>query len=561
MQASAAARDPEMARFANRPNCPVGRRRRRAVLSHAGRRVIGGASLLLSLWAQPVGAAAPCDRDCAGVLACEQRAVACLCARDQGRAAVERLKVAVEQYPERRELARLLAATYQAEGNTFWAQRTLNHLIEGDPSDCASRGWLAWIHVQQGDLDLAEEALAGIECPTTGPERTRWSLLRLLIARARQDPDASQQAMAELSAARSLYREDARVLTRLRQELGTGWMAPFHWRAELSAGATSNAGSGLPVAQAGTELGSPLGKLELLGRMTGSARAGIRPVAELGVKGQYLDAFDAHRRSAVRPGRYVEATVRPGLMLGSGAWRATVSYRADAFVLNRGDAYGDAPQVYHEGHRAELELERHGGLMVFAGAGRRLFRHRARSRWETDGGLGWSTGPVEGMHLLMALSWRRYVAQSEAYTQTGATLLAVSRWMLPGNWLLRVGATAGRDRYADTAVAAGGRDLLVRSSLQVWAPVWHGVQVGAVQELARRASNASVSYSYTEFRGFLKLRVALDYNPFGPAVVGPGGRVPLPVAGSNTGAGLGEERIRDLLRQDEAARRGSSCAN
>ena len=531
------------------------------MLSGNKRRIIASLSLLLGLWHRPGDASVSCDEDCAGDLACEQRAVACLRAQDQGRLAIERLKAAVAQYPERTALTRLLAATYQAEGNTFWAQRTLNRLIERDPRDCASRAWLAWLYLQQGDLDLAEDVLAGNACPVSEPEQARWSLLRLMIARARQDPEASHLALAELSAAATLYGEDARVLNRLRRELDPTWLPPFHMRAELSGGATSHASAGLPTTQPGAEVGSPLTRLELFGRISGPARTGRRVVLELGLEGHYLERFDAARREAVRAGRYLEFSLRPGLMFGSGAWRGAVGYSADLFVLNQGDAYAEAPQVYHEGHRAEWELEIPGGLIVFAGAGRRLFRQRARSRWEVDGGLGWSAAPLDGMRLLMVASLRRYLAKADAYSQTGGTLLAVSRWQLPGNWRLRVGATLARDRYQDAAAVPGERDLLARSSVQLWAPVWQGVQLGAVHQFTRRASSASVSYSYSEHRGLLKLRVVLDLDPLGPTVVGPQGRLPLPVAGDAAGAGLGEERIRDLLRQDEAARHSSSCAN
>ena len=531
------------------------------MLSGNKRRIIASLSLLLGLWHRPGDASVSCDEDCAGDLACEQRAVACLRAQDQGRLAIERLKAAVAQYPERTALARLLAATYQAEGNTFWAQRTLNRLIEQDPRDCASRAWLAWLYLQQGDLDLTEEVLVGNACPDSEPGQARWSLFRLMIARAHQDPEASRRALAELSAAAVLYKEDARALTRLRRELDPTWLPPLHVRAELSGGGTSHASAGLPTTQAGTEVGSPLSRLELFGRISGPARAGMHAVVELGLRGHYLDRFNAARRETVRSGRYLELSLRPGFMFGSGVWRGAVGYRADLFVLNQGDAYTDAPQIYHEGHRAEWELETPGGLTLFAGAGRRLFRRRARARWEIDGGLGWSKVPLDGMHMLMAVSLRRYLAEADAYSQTGGTLLAVSHWRLPRDWRLRVGATLGRDGYQDTAAAAGGRDLLAKSSVQLWVPVWQGVQLGAVHEFTRRASNASVSYSYSEHRGLLKLRVILDLDPLGPAVMDPQDHIPLPVAGSAAGAGLDEERIRDLLRQDEAARRSSSCAN
>ena len=134
MRQPAAYGDPHCVRY------PVGRARRRgAMLSGNERRIVAGLGLLLGLLARQRGASPSCGEDCTGDLVCEQLAVSCLRAQGKGRQAIERLKTAVAQYPKRTELSRLLAATYHAEGNTFWAQRTLNRLIEQDPRDCASR--------------------------------------------------------------------------------------------------------------------------------------------------------------------------------------------------------------------------------------------------------------------------------------------------------------------------------------------------------------------------------------------------------------------------------------
>jgi len=225
-------------------------------------------------------------------------------------------------------------------------------------------------------------------------------------------------------------------------------------------------------------------------------------------------------------------------------------------VLNRGDRYEGAPLLFYEGHRVDLELEPGGGVTLFAGAGRRIFRRTSRSRWEVDGGAGGSVAPVEWLHLLLALSLRYHEADGDEYNQYGGTVLAVGRVRLPAGLYVRLGLTTGADRYSI------GRDVLVKPSLGLWGPSFSGVRLGASYEYAWRDSTAEVSFSYTEHRALLKMRWTFDLNPWAPRVVEPEDHVPLPYGVGGEGeAGLDEERIQDLLRQDEAARRGSSCVN
>ncbi|MBW2704420.1 MAG: tetratricopeptide repeat protein, partial [Deltaproteobacteria bacterium] len=431
-----------------------------------------------------------CMQDCKERLACEQQVVECLRAQGQGPQAIAHLKKQLADRPERLDLARLLAATYHAEGNVFWAQRTLQALIEQNPEDCASRSWLAWIHLQQGDLDLAEEVLAPAGCPKTEAEKGRWSLLRVMIGRAQKDEAATARFFLKLSGASVLFSEDAVAMARLRREMDPGWIHPLHLRAEFSMGATSNASAGLPTTQSGTESASPMMRLDLFGRFVWPASSWLKPAMEVGLKGHYLDDFSYGDSEDVRLGNYLDMSFRPGLIIGSGAWRGFVGYRNDVFVMNQGDDYAAAPLVFYEGHRADFELETPGNLTLFAGAGRRIFRQMSRSRWEVDGGLGWSVAIGARLQLLLAMSLRSYEANQDEYSQVGGTVLAVGHWRLPLGARLRVGLTLGLDYYPDSPPGEGGRDLLIKPSLQLWSPAWHGFWLGAVYEYTWRDSTA-----------------------------------------------------------------------
>jgi hypothetical protein len=54
----------------------------------------------------------------------------------------------------------------------------------------------------------------------------------------------------------------------------------------------------------------------------------------------------------------------------------------------------------------------------------------------------------------------------------------------------------------------------------------------------------------------------MNLDPWAPRVVDPPNHIPLDYGiGLDAEPGLEEERIQDLLRQDETARRGSTCMN
>ena len=101
-------------------------------------------------------------------------------------------------------------------------------------------------------------------------------------------------------------------------------------------------------------------------------------------------------------------------------------------------------------------------------------------------------------------------------------------------------------------------DNLARVKAGLWSPAWSGVRVGLDYEFSKRASTAD-AYAYTDHRTFLHVAWVMDTDRFGVRTVGEQGRTPLK---HGTGPGDGpssDVRIRDLMRQDEAVKQGSSC--
>jgi hypothetical protein len=97
----------------------------------------------------------------------------------------------------------------------------------------------------------------------------------------------------------------------------------------------------------------------------------------------------------------------------------------------------------------------------------------------------------------------------------------------------------------------------------LWSPSWAGFRIGIGYEFSWRESTADEStdnYDYQEHRLLFKTRFVFDLNPWAPKVITPKNHIELGYGIATRGeAGLDDERIQDLLRQDEAARRGSSC--
>ncbi len=525
------------------------------------------AVMIAAVWiCRPAPAGAQdCLRECAGELACESQVYECLIANGQTRDAIKRLKTMVRRHPEQGGFARLLARAYMADNNPFWAQRTLQAAIAGNAADCESLAWLAWLHVGQGDLDLARQLIHQPGCKERSADRSRWLLLEAFMEHAEHKPGAADLVL-RVSDEETFYPEDRQMWLFLRQAEDPGWIEPVSLRLETSFGVTSNSKAGSPT-DPGTEGSySALGRLDLFGRFVWPASRGFRPSLEAGLKGHGLVAEEARSLS------YLEMSARPGVILGAGFPRVLVGYKLEYLVLNQ-DL--EIQRRFYEGHRGEMEVE-FGALTAFAGAGRRFFHENGRTRWELDGGLGGSFSFLRRVHLLAALSLRYYEAIGDPYDLVGTTAVAVGRVNLGAGFYARLGATVGLDYYLHSGgergkVAYGSDrerfDVLTKLSAGAWSPPWQGLRFGLFYEFSWRESsvdsdNSTDDYDYKEHRLLAKVRFTFDLNPWAPDTVEPEGHLALDWGiGGRAGTGMDEERIQDLLRQDEAARRGSSCVD
>jgi hypothetical protein len=515
-------------------------------------------TLLLLLVADPASGQQVCSRDCGTDLKCIVELSGCLLNQDKAREAIALLKPLVKERSAEAVLARCLARAYLADKNPFWAQKTLQEAVSRNPKDCQSLSWLAWVYIGQGYVDLAREILKRPECPITEAERTRWLLLRAFVARTKEDHQATSDLVGQVADRDSMYAEDEELWHYLRRHVDPSWIEPIRLRLDLSGGYTSNATAGLPTDPGLQGPKSPVGRLELIGTLVWPSKSTVRPALDLNFRGHGLTAKDASDQS------YLELAARPAVILGRDMPRVVVGYEADLLLVNQ-----DKRSLFYSGHRGEVELEME-KWTAFLGAGYRIFDEDARTRAEFDGGVGGGFLLFDRLQVMLVGLLRYHLASEDPYDLMGATGILVMRTSLGAGFNLRVMGSFGIDYFLNSGGDAGDLyfgttdkrfEMFSRLSAGVWSPAWSGVRLGLIYDLSWRDSTADtdrMDFDFLEHRAFLTVRWTFDSNPWAPALEAPRVHTPLHYGlSSRKASGLDEERIQDLLRQDEADRRGA----
>lgn len=495
----------------------------------------------------------PCEVEC------ERRAAATYVDGRQYRLAVERLRVAVERFPDDPVLPLLLARAYLLEGNHFWAERTLRAALDRQAKDTNFLMWLACVHLRQGDPELARRVLATIPEPSEGPLASRASLLEAFRCHLDSRPAEARAALDEVGRSATVFPEDRPVWSTLHRRLDPAWLDPITAEFETGAGYTSNAEAGSPTDPGTSGTGSALADATARSRVAPPLGSRLTPVLDVEVIGR---AF--HER-AVREFGSLQAAARAGALFSLGGRRVLVGFRGERLHLNQ------TPSLYSEARRGELEIEWPDGVLAFVGAGRRDYRDERRSRDEWDVGFGGPLGAFRGASVVAGVTLRGSDATSPAYDVNGASAAAAARVSLGRGAALRLTGTVVWDDYPHSGGPEGElvfgtgerrRDLLGKLSAGVWIPAWRGARAGLECQYSRRDSTADdrpgFNFDYSETRARVLLRWSLASDPWAPRATLPNDHVPLPW-GIGPGESGDDERIIDLLRQDEELRRGSSC--
>jgi hypothetical protein len=348
-------------------------------------------------------------------------------------------------------------------------------------------------------------------------------------------------------------------MARMPGGLDPGYLPPLSGRFELALGGTTNARAGSPVDPESQGNGAR----SLAVQANGSMRfvSPNRDRARLSVEAETRAI--GYQAAAGRDFSYLLLGGRPGVLLDFLGARALLGYRYEALLLAGGDGYDNGPLWFSEAHRGEWELELGQHLTFFGGAGRRAFRELGRTRTEVDGGVGSGFALAPRINLMGALSGRYHDARNDAWDLRGGSLLISTEWRAQSRWSVRAGALASLDDYPHSAGSAEFNspgqarfDRLLRLSASGFAPPWHNhVKLGVTYEFAVRDSTAD-DYDYVDHRVLAKLIWTFTADPWLPHPANPVGHVPI-----DYGLKAAElaERIQDLLRQDEATQRSSSC--
>jgi hypothetical protein len=477
--------------------------------------------------------------------------------------AIQALKAGKSAFPDHEQIRQALALAYLQDGNEFWALKVLREYEDEHPPACDTRAFQAWIHIQQANFDLADEILDTPGCDTPDYVAARTALLRAHMASQHGDTKAAGKHVEQARQAGRYYEEDKALLDAMTARFDPGRMPVTSWRADLAVGWTSNGLAGSPVdpADVGTDTQSPLVQLDARMRVVIPASRTLRPVLEAQVRTLDLMATTVGALS------YRQPSFRPGVLIGDSTPRLLLTYGFDAVQIAGGDRYEQGPLWYSEGHRFDYEIEVNDYLFAFGGAGHREYREAGRTRFEGEHGLAVGLPISDEVRVMGGGSARWYRAANQAYDAQGATVLGQVQVRLPAGLEGRVNASVSYDRYPRSRGYFPGSQGDARADLQtrlkpgLWSPSWSGFRVGLDYEVSHRDSTA-INYEYNDHRVLLHGVWVMDGDRFGVDLVSTDGREPLPHGVSASGQLAGDEmRIRDLMQQDEAVKRGSSCLN
>jgi len=481
--------------------------------------------------------------------------------RGENRKAIELLKESLSAEWTSGPQTRLMASAYLADGNEIWALRAL-HRQTASVVDPETQTWIAWIHLQNGRLDRAEEALEAVEEAVPDPLSARTHLLRAMLYHARErDP----QALAELEWVRSrageMFAEDRSLMDHLERSVDPGHISPLSFSVSLSGGRESNVAQS-SILESDRKVGSYVVEFDQDGRFVMAARQMFRPVLEYRIKLKgYPGGQDDSGEIEAWDLSYADISGRIGVILGKGIPRGSLYY-SNVNVLLAGDDGVDADQqAYAVTHRGEFEIEIPGGILVFGGGGQKTFREAARSRNEGDLGLAVMKGLTDRVSLTGILSGRLFDSRSDAYDLRGGSALAFLRVPLLRDGFARLGFTLLFDDYHASERSAywGGeqrQDRLVRAKVVLWGPSRMGFRVGLSYQYTNRDSTVD-AFAYENHEVLVRILWRGEFDPWRPSLIRPRHHVAVDYGLDR--AYLPEERIQDLLRQEDAARRSQQC--
>lgn len=520
--------------------------------------MVKGASFSLALMiASACCSAAYGQEDASSVL----RRAEWLSQRERKAEARELLQRAAAQQPNVELFAVALARAYLAEDNPFWALKVLGDFIDRSPPACMSRAIAARIHLQQANLDQAEQMLSEPGCQQPDEQAFRFELLRIELAELRGDAALVQKL---IQAARQLHRrylEDDRRYERLESRYDPSHEPVFAFKLGLTTGWASHGISSVPLdllPQPSPSASALLG-LELRTRWNLKQWSTARLFAEGDfVATQYLDA-PTKELSTRQP------TLRLMALLGRGVPRLLVGYSVDWVNLQGGDTYRNGSFADSTAHHLEYRFDLGRSFVAHGQVGPRRFWESERNRFEIIQGVSKQFALADNMDLTLSTLIHTHAAKGRAYDQVGVSGLGNLEIRMPNDFTLREQLSVSRSVHPNSEgyfehSSTERRDTEVQAAAMLTTPELFGVRLSSSYALVHRDSSID-PYDFTDHRALITVSWQSDSDRIAVRRISPRGRIPLPYpddASSNQSSPRVD--VVEAIRRDEAQRRNSSCA-
>ena len=512
--------------------------------------------------------ASGCGPEQCGDSLCLKERTLCLLKKDKADLALELLKAEQETFEgsddpaEAEAFALLLAKAYYEQQNTFWALNTLDQYLESHAESCVAKSWMAWMHISEAHVAEARELLDDPKCLAgEGKTAARFYLLKTFIDIQKGEADKDTAKEFDKKKFKKLLDEDVELYRFNRRALFPHTTQPILLKLELKGGYTTNALFGSPIdpLNAGVDTKSALLAHDVRLTWAPPLTSRLSGLVELTSRSNVFFTDDTEDFTYVDIGWKLGPTF---LMAPHDYPRLTAVYRGDVLFLNMPDRYDeDPPNVFYEGHRAELELALMPSFMVFAGGGRRFFREDVRTRWELDGGAALQKTLLGRLTLAAAVALRKYWALKDGYNLFGVSGLAQGILSLPKTLQLRAILSLHLDNYRDSFdyfyPGKRRRDTTVKIAAELSGMVWKGIRIAGVYEFSDKLSTIP-QYAFIDHRVTVKITFTYGFDFLGLKKAGGAGHVPLDYGLGSTGESSAE-RIQDLLKKDEFIGGGAAC--
>lgn len=486
--------------------------------------------------------------------------------RGQITQAKELLQRAAKADPNLEDLALARAKVYLADKNPFWALRTLDDYIERRPPACAARALSARVHLQQGNLEQAAQTLDEPTCEASPEMRLRFSLLRVELAEFHGDERRVRQLILSSNEAKVRFSEDDRRYEALKAHYAPNLRPFMDFQLGVGTGWTSQGFASVPLDLAPNRGwdGSSLLALDLRTRFNLASFSWGRLLGNLDLSA--IEYLDSHTRALSSR----QPSLRLGTLLGNGAPRLYLGYAFDWVSLQGGSELGSEGLPHAQGHRLEYRLELGSDWTTYGSVGIRRFWESARNRFETMQGIAKAIALSSYATWDVAGTWHTHRATEHAYDQLGVTVDTGLSITLPRDFTLRERLLLTRsayphsESYFDDSERGWRRDTQVRASVSLTTPTVAGVRFELGYTLTQRSSNVD-AYGYTDHRAGLTLLWSSDADRIRVRRIAPPGHVRMPYP-DDEGQADGQVPaskpvdVIEIIRSDEAQRRGSSCS-